>query len=243
MYPRSTVELAKTLSDLGILDRENAEICGVSVGAIRKWRYGSRRNGNRNRHEDVPRCPRCHGRPLDEKAYAYMLGLYLGDGHLILARKGVWVLSITCCDGWPGLMAQARLAMSAVMPSSKVFARARTGCTEIKSTSKHWLCLFPQHGPGMKHQRVIELEPWQERIVAEYPGDFARGLFTPMDTAGSTGSGGHSKTATGGMSIRVICLTTSRQTFTASAARPWTGWEWHGGFPSRPRSRWPGARP
>jgi hypothetical protein len=36
MYPRSTVELAKILSDLGILDRENAEICGVSVGAIRK---------------------------------------------------------------------------------------------------------------------------------------------------------------------------------------------------------------
>jgi hypothetical protein len=106
-----------------------------------------------------------------------MLGLYLGDGHLILARKGVWVLSITCCDGWPGIMEQARLAMSAVMPSSKVFARARTGCTDIKSTSKHWLCLFPQHGPGMKHQRVIALEPWQERIVAEYPGDFARGLF------------------------------------------------------------------
>ena len=24
---------------------------------------------------------------------------------------------------------------------------------------------------------MIELEPWQERIVAEYPGDFARGLF------------------------------------------------------------------
>ena len=29
----------------------------------------------------------------------------------------------------------------------------------------------------MKHQRVIELEPWQERIVADFPGDFARGLF------------------------------------------------------------------
>jgi hypothetical protein len=173
MYPRSTVELAKSLSDLRMLDRENAAICGVSVGAIRKWRYGSRRNGRK----DVPRCPRCHGRPLDEKAYAYLLGLYLGDGHLILARKAVWVLSITCCDGWPGIMEQARLAMAAVMPSSKVFARARTGCTDIKSTSKHWLCLFPQHGPGMKHQRVIELEPWQERIVAEYPGDFARGLF------------------------------------------------------------------
>jgi hypothetical protein len=173
MYPPATVDIAKSLSDLGLLDRENAEICGVSVAAIRHWRRGSRRNGERS----GPRCPRCDGRPLDESAYAYLLGLYLGDGHLTVSRKGVWALSITCCDGWPGLMLQARLAMSVVMPFSKVFAVARTGCTEIKSTSKHWLCLFPQHGPGMKHQRVIELEPWQERIVAKYPGDFARGLF------------------------------------------------------------------
>ena len=122
---------------------------------------------------------------------------------MVMSAKGVWVPSITCCDGWPGLMAQVRLAMSEVMPSSKVFARARTGCTDIKSTSRHWR-LFPQHGPGRKHQRRIELEPWQEWIVAEYPGDFARGLFTPTDTVGSTGSGVPSRTATGGMSIRAI---------------------------------------
>jgi hypothetical protein len=102
MYPRATVELAKTLSNLGILDRENAAICGVSVAAIRHWRRGSRRSRDR----DAPRCPRCHGRPLDESAYAYLLGLYLGDGHMTLSRKGVWALSITCCDGWPGLMTQ-----------------------------------------------------------------------------------------------------------------------------------------
>ena len=173
MYPRATVDIAKSLSGLGILDRENAEICGVSVAAIRHWRRGSRRNGERS----GPRCPRCDNRPLDESAYAYLLGLYLGDGHLTVSRKGVWALSITCCDGWPGLMVQARLARSVVMPSSKVFAVARTGCTEIKSTSKHWLCLFPQHGPGRKHQRKIELAPWQERIVTEYTGQFARGLF------------------------------------------------------------------
>jgi hypothetical protein len=176
MYPRPTVDLAKALSDLGILDRENAAICGVSVAAIRHWRYGQRRSG-KHCDKDGPRCPRCDGRPLDEKAYAYLLGLYLGDGYLILGRKGVWLLQITCCDAWPGLMEQARLAMSAVMPASKVFSRANTGCTDIKSTSKHWVCLFPQHGPGRKHERLIELEPWQEQIVAEYPGDFARGLF------------------------------------------------------------------
>jgi hypothetical protein len=173
MYPRATVDIAESLSGLGVLDRENAAICGVSVAAIRHWRRGSRRSCG----EGGPLCPRCHDRTLDERAYAYLLGLHLGDGHLTVSRKDVWALSITCCDGWPGLMAQARLAMSAVMPCSKVFAVARMGCTEIKSTSKHWRCLFPQHGPGRKHQRVIELEPWQERIVAEYPGDFARGLF------------------------------------------------------------------
>ena len=37
MYPRSTVDLALVLSSAGIFDRENAEICGVSVKAIRHW--------------------------------------------------------------------------------------------------------------------------------------------------------------------------------------------------------------
>lgn len=42
---------------------------------------------------------------------------------------------------------------------------------------KHWVCLFPQHGPGRKHQRSISLEPWQLEIVDAFPADFLRGLF------------------------------------------------------------------
>jgi hypothetical protein len=53
----------------------------------------------------------------------------------------------------------------------------RPGCTQIKSYSKHWPCLFPQHGPGMKHTRPIVLEPWQEELVAAHTGEFLRGLF------------------------------------------------------------------
>ena len=30
---------------------------------------------------------------------------------------------------------------------------------------------------GRKHQRKIDLEPWQQEIVNSHPGDFARGLF------------------------------------------------------------------
>lgn len=93
----------------------------------------------------------------------YLLGLYLGDGHITLGRRGVSALSISCCDDWPGLADEAEHAMIAVMPAAGVFRVARQGCHEIKSTSKHWTCVFPQHGPGRKHERRIELEPWQQK--------------------------------------------------------------------------------
>ena len=42
---------------------------------------------------------------------------------------------------------------------------------------KHWPCLFPQHGPGRKHERPIVLADWQEQVVWAFPGPFLRGLF------------------------------------------------------------------
>lgn len=53
----------------------------------------------------------------------------------------------------------------------------KQGCQEVLSYSRHWPCLFPQHGPGKKHLRRIELQSWQQTLVAEFPGEFARGLF------------------------------------------------------------------
>jgi hypothetical protein len=43
--------------------------------------------------------------------------------------------------------------------------------------SKRLLCLFPQHGPGLKYLRSIELVPWQQRIVVRQPRQFLRGLI------------------------------------------------------------------
>ena len=48
---------------------------------------------------------------MDESAYAYLLGLYLGDGCITRGRRDVFALCIACCDGWPGLLAAARKAM------------------------------------------------------------------------------------------------------------------------------------
>lgn len=172
MHPQATVDRARSLSQRGLIDREVAQITGVSISAVQKWRAGTRR-GPSSRAD----CPRCNGRPLDEPAYAYLLGLYLGDGCLTRGRRDVYALCLACSDAWPGLLTAAKRAVSAVMPASSVFGVRRVGMTEVKSYSKHWPCLFPQHGPGRKHIRTIELAGWQQVIVERYPGDFARGLF------------------------------------------------------------------
>jgi hypothetical protein len=176
MYPQATVDAALTLSEQGLYDREVSQITGVPLSTVRKWRTGRRRAfGADGRHKRA--CPRCDGVSLNEQAYSYLIGLYLGDGHITRHRKGVFALSIFCCDAWPGLLAAAKRAMQEVLPASKVFTVQRIGMTEVKSYSKHWPCLFPQHGPGLKHTRKIELAEWQQVIVDRYPGDFARGLF------------------------------------------------------------------
>ncbi len=37
--------------------------------------------------------------------------------------------------------------------------------------------MFPQDGPGKKHERPIALEPWQQEIVDAHPWEFIRGLI------------------------------------------------------------------
>ena len=109
--------------------------------------------------------------------YAYLLGLYLGDGFLSSQLREVYRLRIICCDAYPDLMAECAMAMTDVLPSNKVGYVQRIGCTEVTSYSKHWICMFPQHGPGPKHRRPIVLAGWQQQIVDRYPGPFLRGLI------------------------------------------------------------------
>ncbi|MEV0806750.1 transcriptional regulator [Micromonospora sp. NPDC050200] len=124
------------------------------------------------------RCFRCRSdvdNPTEPAAYAYLLGLYLGDGHLVTTAR-VPVLRVYCADAWPNLIELCDKAMRDVMASSVQRVRKR-GCVGVQSYGTHWPCLFPQHGPGKKHERPIVLADWQRKIVERHPGDFLRGLF------------------------------------------------------------------
>ncbi|WP_187283386.1 transcriptional regulator [Streptomyces sp. t39] len=122
-------------------------------------------------------CSRCQsGTEPPPAAYAYLLGLYLGDGCLSASPRGVYLLRIACADAWPGLIAACAEAVRAVRPGNRVGLVRRQGCQYVTSYSKHWPCLFPQHGPGRKHDRRIVLEPWQQEIVDAWRWEFVRGL-------------------------------------------------------------------
>lgn len=118
------------------------------------------------------------GPPADDGAYAYLLGLYLGDGCISAHPRGTgFYLRIACADAWPGLLRQCREAITKVRPGIGVYTLQKQGYAMVTSYSRHWVSLFPQHGPGKKHERTITLEPWQREIVDAHPREFIRGLI------------------------------------------------------------------
>jgi hypothetical protein len=147
---------------------EASRLTGVNRATLRQWRDSpvSRR----------PECPRCTDGFLDLEAYSALLGFYLGDGHISRMPR-YYALRISCDNAHPRVLEDVAALVAAVHPTRTVFRVAAPGCTVVQSSWQHWPCLFPQHGPGPKHQRPIVLEDWQRTIVEDHPGAFLRGLF------------------------------------------------------------------
>jgi hypothetical protein len=113
------------------------------------------------------------------KAYAYLFGLYLGDGDITRHARDVFRLRITLDMRYPGIVESARRAMCLVVPHNRVGVQARTdsGVMLVMAYSKSWPTLLPQHGPGPKHRRPITLQGWQRLITRRFPQAFVRGLI------------------------------------------------------------------
>jgi hypothetical protein len=116
---------------------------------------------------------------LPDASYAYLLGIYLGDGHIVRGTKGVHRLRVFLDSRYPLLNHEVAEAMEAVMPG-KTTHRAldrNAAMVVLDMWSNHWPCLFPQHGPGRKHERPIVLADWQQRIIDDHHEAFLRGLI------------------------------------------------------------------
>jgi hypothetical protein len=114
---------------------------------------------------------------MDEASYAELLGWYLGDGHITEGRRDVFNLHVSNDLRYPDLNAHILDLMRRVKPGSRPHTRRVPGAVVSTVSWKHWTCLFPQHGPGRKHERPIVLAEWQRDVVTAHPADFLRGLF------------------------------------------------------------------
>jgi hypothetical protein len=117
-------------------------------------------------------------RSAARRAHAYLLGIYLGDGCLYEHSRGTFGLKVTLDEAYPWIVISVADAIAHVRGRQPSVSRPRRDrCKVVTSYSRSWPCLLPQHGPGRKHTRHIELTPWQRAIVRIAPKPFLRGLI------------------------------------------------------------------
>jgi hypothetical protein len=173
MRSKRELEQALSLFAQDLTATEVARSTGIPRSTVRDWGYG---RGMRH-----PRETECTGHDfslIGGGAYAYLLGIYLGDGCISLHPRGVWRLRVTLDAAYPGIVGECAAAMQAVA-ARRPYVGKRRGqrCVEVASYWKHWPCYLPQHGPGPKHARPIVLVRWQRHIVEEHVEWFLRGLI------------------------------------------------------------------
>jgi hypothetical protein len=88
-------------------------------------------------------------------------------------------LRIVLDERYPGIIAACGEAIERSFPDRQFAAsyQQHEGCIEVSAYWKHWPCVFPQYGPGMKHTRKIELAAWQKHIARDHPDRLLRGLI------------------------------------------------------------------
>ena len=110
--------------------------------------------------------------------YSELLGLYLGDGHISAGARSER-LRLMLDAKYPVIVDEAAALLGRVVPDNRVGRQDLYDgrMVTLWAYHRHWSCLFPQHGPGKKHDRAIHLEPWQQALVSAAPWDFLRGCI------------------------------------------------------------------
>ncbi len=169
------------LAQHGLNASEIARWTGVPRATVRMWLSGGLPKAylRSDAHAGCGRCGRRHDpRDLPRRSYAYLLGMYLGDGYIASHRRLVFRLRISLDARYPGIVEECAATMADVVPENDVLSRRTdVNCMEVGAYSKSWPCLFPQHGPGPKHERRISLVDWQREIVKAEPRALLRGLI------------------------------------------------------------------
>jgi hypothetical protein len=136
----------------------------------------------RERRRASAACPFCATRAprlaLGDSDYAELLGLYLGDGHVTFMAR-TQRLRIALDAAHPRIVADTEALLHRVFPENRVgrVLADRGHTVVLQGYNSHLSCLFPQAGPGKKHDRRLRFEEWQRTRIASAPWCFLRGCI------------------------------------------------------------------
>jgi hypothetical protein len=164
----------KHLVDVGLSDYKIAARTGIPRATVFRWR---RRKNPPQAH--LPPVAASDWNVPNASAYSYLLGCYLGDGHVIHRPPNGWTLRIACDQRYPGVIDEVRAAMRTTFPDRRATRfPSSTGASDVVGICHPGIGrAFPQHGPGRKHLRPIVLAEWQLELTHAHPGTLIRGLI------------------------------------------------------------------
>jgi hypothetical protein len=202
-YPPEDVVRALSLGDQGLTATAISRELGIPRRTVHEWLHGRVPRGRLGRRNLCTSCGHAPHEPDDLPVeYLYLLGVYLGDGCISAHPRGVYRLRLFLDARYPGIVEEVARAIRVVRPRNAVGMQGRASewakrpngaltTLEVSSYSRSWPCLLPQHGPGMKHERRIELVDWQTQLVERDPRPLLRGLIHSDGCRGiNTGRGG-----------------------------------------------------
>jgi hypothetical protein len=164
----------KRLAGTGLSDYKIAALTGVSRSTALRWRNLDSPPRSRVRIQRA-----ANWRVPDPFAYCYLLGAYLGDGHIAHPTPNGWTLKLACDQKYPSIIDEMLAAMAITFLGGRPTQRPHSnGASDVLSVSDPAVGrAFPQHGPGRKHLRAIELAEWQLELTRSEPGALIRGLI------------------------------------------------------------------
>lgn len=170
-YELSDHAEVERLAGKGLSGYAISERLRIPRSTVQQWRRLPTASG-RGRRSALRDWQPAHGR-----TYSYLLGIYLGDGHIVRCGPRSWRIDIYLDACYPAIVDEVDQALRAAYPGTAARRSPRPGAIALSASGVDWSAAFPQHGPGRKHNRPIELVDWQREITDEHPKALLRGLI------------------------------------------------------------------
>lgn len=170
---KSAFGLVHELAAQGFSDYAIARLIGVPRPTVHRWRHRSVAPGT------LTQSARDIWQPPNPQVYCYLLGVYLGDGHVIHRSPAAWTLRVANDQRYVSISREILDAMVVTFPGRRATQfPASNGASDVLQISHPAIGMaFPQHGRGRKHLRPIKLTDWQRELTRSHPGALIRGLI------------------------------------------------------------------